>query len=89
MQGTLDQDSILFASELLGVATGYGADIANPLVDFFEGRAGELADSLFSAWRSDPSRTSAANRALFVGAVALQTATANTGRNVPSLSSGE
>lgn len=37
-------------------------------------RAGELADSLFSAWRSDPSRTSAANRALFVGAVALQTA---------------
>ena len=37
-------------------------------------RAGELADSLFSAWRSDPSRTSAANRALVVGAVALQTA---------------
>jgi branched-chain amino acid transport system substrate-binding protein len=37
-------------------------------------RAGELADSLFSAWRSDPSRASAANRALFVGAVALQTA---------------
>lgn len=37
-------------------------------------RAGELADSLFSAWRSDSRRASAANRALFVGAVALQTA---------------
>jgi branched-chain amino acid transport system substrate-binding protein len=37
-------------------------------------RAGELADSLFSEWGADPSRTSEANRALFVGAVALQTA---------------
>jgi branched-chain amino acid transport system substrate-binding protein len=37
-------------------------------------RAGELADSLYSAWRFDSRKISAANRALFVGAVALQTA---------------
>ena len=37
-------------------------------------RAGELADSLFAVWGADPNRASAANRALFVGAVALQTA---------------
>lgn len=37
-------------------------------------RAAELADSLFAAWRGDPGRAAAANRALFVGAVALQTA---------------
>lgn len=37
-------------------------------------RAGELADSLYSSWRFDSRRISAANRALFVGAVALQTA---------------
>ena len=37
-------------------------------------RAGELADSLYAAWRFDSRRISAANRALFVGAVALQSA---------------
>ena len=37
-------------------------------------RAAELADSLFASWRSAPDLASAANRALFVGAIALQTA---------------
>ncbi len=41
-QGTLEGDSVQFASDVLGAATGYGAALAEPLVEFFQGRVVEF-----------------------------------------------
>lgn len=41
--GTLDAAGISFASTLVGVATGYGEGIAEPVAQFFEQQVGEVA----------------------------------------------
>ena len=42
-EGVLDEQNIDFAGDLLGAASGYGADIATPIKEFFSTRIGELA----------------------------------------------
>lgn len=41
-EGTLTDANVRFLGALLGAASGYGADIAGPIADFFRTRAGDL-----------------------------------------------
>ena len=41
--GVLNEENIDFASVLVGVASGYGADLATPVAEFFSTRIGELS----------------------------------------------
>lgn len=43
-QGLLDEKNIAFSGDLIGAATGYGTNIAEPVKQFFSERIGELAD---------------------------------------------